>query len=625
MTTKKTKLNKIETIKLEKDGLDIGAEIERFAKEGFDSIGKDDLERLKWMGVFFRKHSPGFFMIRIRIPNGILNVEQVRTIAWISDNYWRGNADITTRQQIQLRWIKTEDIPQILKLLNEAKLLTVQTGMDNVRNIVGCPVSGISRTELFDASEVINRFNAMLVGNKEFTNLPRKVNVTITACLENCTNTATQDIALVPATKTINEIEIYGFNILVGGKNGSGGFNSARDLDLFVTPEDAPEVCKTIVVIYRDNGPRDARNKSRLFFLIEEWGIEKFREALEISLGRSLDRAGTEKKFQTEADHIGVFPQDELGLNYIGLNVTVGRVTGRQLQEVARISETYGNREIRLTPQQNLIITSIPDTEVNKVLNENILQELSPYPSSIMKSITSCSGVEYCNMALIETKNRAVEIGKELETTLPGFSPESINWSGCPSGCGNHTIAEIGLLGKKTKQEGKIVDAVDIFMGGASGSDSRAGIKIMEDVPCNELTFVLEGLVQYGAFDKFRKQIDNIAHPQPPKSSVIETAESRSSSVIHIDEVGEGIGKPIIIGGNQIAVFKLNGELYATENLCPHQGNNLSAGTLLGEDVICPGHGNRFNIKTGKCQTDLSLSIKTYRLVPRGNGYYKPE
>jgi len=625
MSVKKTKLNKIEKIKLEKDGLDIGAEIERLAKAGFDSINKDDLERLKWMGVFFRKHSPGFFMIRIRIPNGILSTDQMKTVAYIADTYGRSSADVTTRQQIQLRWIKTEDIPEVLKLLYKADLLTLQTGMDNIRNIVGCPVSGISITELFQGSDVVHRFNKMFVGNKEFTNLPRKVNVTITACTENCTNTGTQDIALVPAVKTINDEEAHGFNIFVGGKNGSGGFRNAEPLDVFVTPWEAPEVCKTIVIIYRDNGPREARNKSRLYFLLEAWGVEKFREALEISLGRQLERAGADMRSDAKTDHLGVFPQREEGLNYIGLNVPVGRVSGEQMYEVARISEEYGNHEIRLTPQQNLIIPNIPDDKVNIVLSERICQDLSPSPSAVMRSITSCSGVEYCNMALIETKNRAIEIGKELEGTISNFNPESINWSGCPSGCGNHTIADIGLLGKKTKVGNEIVDAVDIFMGGESGSEAKPAIKIMENVPCNELTFVLEGLVQFGAFEKFKKQIDTLVHPEKSKPSVIENAESRAGSVIHINEVSEGVGKPILIEGNEIAVFKLKGELYATQNLCPHQGNNLSAGTLMGEDLVCPGHGNRFNIKTGRCQTDSSLSIKTYRLVPKGNGYFKPE
>lgn len=618
---KKTKLNRIEKIKLEKDGLDVGVDIEKFALDGFESIDEDDLERLKWFGTFFRKHTPGYFMVRIRIPNGIARAEQIETIAWITNNLGRGRADITTRQQIQLRWIKIDDVPKVLRLLNHAGLLTLQTGMDNIRNVVGCPVSGISRTELFEASPVVKQFNDIFVGNREYSNLPRKMNVTITACKENCTNCATQDISLVPATKVINGKNVHGFNVFVGGKNGSGGFEKSRPLDVFVTPQEAPELCKTIAIIYRDNGPRAARNKARLSFLIDEWGVEKLREAVEISLGIALERAGRDERFDHETDHIGVFPQLQHGLNYIGVLVPVGKITGEQLAEAARLSALYGNGEIRLTAGQNLIIPNIQDENVNRVLSERLLQELSPYPSAVMRSITSCSGSEYCNMALIETKNRALDIGRELENMLPNFNPRSINWSGCPSGCGNHTIADIGLLGKKTQINGEIVDAVDIFIGGESGPETKPAIKIMENVPCSELTFVLEGLVQWGAFDKFRKQIDNLLNPEEPAPSVIESAEAKAVSVIHADDITEGSGKPIVIDGKEIAVFKIGGELYATQNLCPHQGNRLSSGTLLGEDVICPGHGNRFNVKTGRCHTDSSLEIKTYRLVPKGSGY----
>lgn len=615
------KLNKIEIMKQEKDGLDISAEIERFVRNGFDSITPDDLERLKWIGVFFRKHTPGFFMIRIRIPNGMLNSDQFKTISWIVNNMGRGTTDITTRQQIQLRWIKTEDIPEVLKLLNNADLLTLQTGMDNIRNVIGCPVSGISRTELFEASPVVRRFNELFVGNREYTNLPRKINVTITACMENCTNIGTQDIALVPAERIINGSPKFGFNILVGGKNGSGGLKTAQALDVFVTPGEAPEVCKTIVIIYRDNGRRDARNKARLSFLIEEWGIEKFREALETSLGRPLMNAGTNKCYNTDTDHIGVFPQNSSQLNYIGLKVPVGRLTGEQMYELAHLADIYGNGEIRLTTQQNVIIPNVPDLYVNRILSEQLLQELTPYPSPVMRGITSCSGIEYCNMALIETKNRALQIGKELEERLPNFHPKSINWSGCPSGCGNHTVAEIGLLGKKVKVDGELVDAVDVFIGGESGAKAKPSIKIMENIPCSELTYILESLVQFGAFDKFRKQLDKLIYPDNAKPSVIEMAEKKAGDLIYKDEIVEGTGKPIIIEGKEIVVFKLKGELYATDNQCPHQGNPLSSGALLGDDIICPGHGNRFNIKTGKCHTDSSLSIKTYRLVPNGKGY----
>src|SRR5437879_5758151 len=233
-------------------------------------------------------------MMRIRIPNGISSAAQLRTIGRIANRVGRGIADITTRQQIQLRWIRINDVPQILDELREVGLVTLQTGMDNIRNVVGCAVAGLTPNELFDASPVARAFTDTFVGDVAYTNLPRKFNVTITGCRENCTHAETQDVALVPATKSLGGETVSGFNVLVGGKNGSGGYRIATPLDIFVPPEEAPELCSAIALLFRDHGSREARNKVRLAFLVEEWG-----EASSTTLsrggwgGRSSGRAST--------------------------------------------------------------------------------------------------------------------------------------------------------------------------------------------------------------------------------------------------------------------------------------------------------------------------------------------
>ena len=220
-------MNKFEQIKAEKDSLDIVKDIPAFAAQGWETIAEADLERLKWAGIFFRKHTPGFFMMRVRLTNGIADVTQLRTLAGIAAEFGRGRLDITTRQQIQLRWLSIQDIPIILARLAEVGLTSLQTGMDNVRNVVGCPVAGLTPTELFDASPVARQLTAMFVGDKAFTNLPRKFNVTITGCRDNCVHAETQDLALVPATQLSEGGAIDGFNVLVGGKLGSGGYRIA--------------------------------------------------------------------------------------------------------------------------------------------------------------------------------------------------------------------------------------------------------------------------------------------------------------------------------------------------------------------------------------------------------------
>jgi ferredoxin-nitrite reductase len=613
-------MNKIEQFKKEKDGFDVGQDIPRYAELGWEAISEGDLERLKWWGVFFRRQTPGYFMMRIRIPNGITNSSQLYAIAQIISDFGRGIADITTRQQIQLRWIKINDVPEILNRLSEVGLVTLQTGMDNIRNVVGCPVAGLTPNELFDASPIVRAFTAVFVGNKAYTNLPRKFNVTITGCRENCTHAETQDIALVPATKEVGEEAAQGFNVLVGGKLGSGGYRIASALDVFVTPDEAVEVCNAIVLIFRDHGFREARNKARLAFLLDDWGVARLREVIESRIGRRLVEAGCDARLPKANDHIGVFRQKQWPLNYVGLLVPVGRVTGDQLQEVARLAAAYGTGEVRLTIGQNLIIPNVPDTKISALTDEPLLRIFRYDPPEILRGLVSCTGIEYCNLAVIETKNRAFEIAKKLQEKFSQTKPVTIHWSGCPAGCGNHAVADIGLLGKKAKVNGEVVDAVDVFVGGASGPSATPSIKILEDVPCDVLPRILEDLIRYGAFEKIRQQLRGL-QPAPLSLQTKGASAISEKPLIEPQEVMEGRGKVITVGGTEVAIFKCRGQLYAMQNSCPHEGASLAAGVADGEEVICPLHAYRFNLKTGACSTDPSLRAKTYRLIPQDNGF----
>src|SRR5713226_363056 len=273
-------MNKFEEIKATKDGLDVWPDILRYAREGWEAISDDDKARMKWYGLFFRKHTPGYFMLRIRIPNGIASAAQLRAIAGIASDFGRSELDITTRQQIQVRWFRIEHVPEIFSRLNAVGLDSRQTGMDNIRNVMGCPLAGITPHELFDASPAVRAFTAAFVGNPEFTNLPRKFNVAITGCPSNCVALESQDIALVPAEKLGGDgLPVYGCNVLVGGKMGSGGFTPAQPVNAFAHLDEAAEVCCRIVEIFRDYGPRESRSQARLSFLLEDWGMERFRSA----------------------------------------------------------------------------------------------------------------------------------------------------------------------------------------------------------------------------------------------------------------------------------------------------------------------------------------------------------
>jgi ferredoxin-nitrite reductase len=490
-------MNKIEALKAARDGLDVQEELVRFAREGWRTIADDDKERLKWVGVFHRKPTPGHFMMRIRMPNGVLTSAQARLLGEVTQQTGRNIADVTTRQQIQLRWVTIEGVPATIARLEAAGLSSLQTGMDNIRGIVGCPATGLTAGELVDTLPIAAAFQRIFLGNREFTNLPRKFNVTITGCPDNCTGAETQDVAMTPARAAIDGVETAGFNLAVGGKQGSGGGTLATSLDAFVRPDEAAEVCAAIALLFRDHGPREARSRARLAFLVDEWGAERFRKELEVRLGRPLPPAGADARGRRVTDHVGVFRQREAGLSYVGLKTPVGRITGDQLVELARLADAYGAGELRLTPLQNVLLPHVPDRRLGALLEEPLLRQLPYNPSEVFRGVSSCTGTDFCNLALIDTKTRAMALTRDFERRLGKTRPISVRWSGCPAACGNHLTADVGLQGCKVKVDGKIVDGVHVFVGGRGGPDPRLGARILEDVPCDELPEALDRLLRF--------------------------------------------------------------------------------------------------------------------------------
>jgi len=512
-------MNKIEALKSEKDGLEITDDLVRFAREGWKTIGEDDKERLKWVGVFMRRPTPGHAMMRIRTPNGVVTSSQVRLLAQLTRESGRTIADITTRQQLQLRWVTVERVPDIMARLEAAGLTSLQTGMDNIRGIVGCPATGLAPHELIDTAPIAREFGRIFLGNKEFTNLPRKFNVTITGCREHCTGGETQDISMTPALSGPDGEETAGFNLAVGGKQGSGGPVVAKPLDAFVRPEEAAEVCAAIALLFRDHGPRESRSKARLAFLLGEWGAERFRKELESRLLRRLPPAGRDARGTTHNDHIGVFRQRQPGLNYVGLKTPVGRVTADQLDELARLADTYGKHELRFMPSQDVLLPHVPDARIGDLTQEPLLKELPYNPSEVRRGLVSCTGTDFCNLALIDTKTRAMGLAKDFEKHVGKTRPITVRWSGCPASCGNHHTADIGLQGCKVKVEGKIVDGVHVFVGGRGGADPRAGTRIMEDVPCDELPDVLERLVRFFPRPERQAPVPESPPPDAPREA----------------------------------------------------------------------------------------------------------
>lgn len=496
--------NPIELLKTEKDGLDALDDILRLAPtNNWPEMSEDDKQRAKWYGLFFRKQTPGHLMLRLRLNAGRTNARQLRVIADLSDEFGRGFADLTTRQQIQLRWFTLADVPEIWRRLEAVGLGSMQTGLDNVRGICGCPLGGVTPHELVDATRVIDEFNEMLVGNREFTNLPRKFNVTITGCLENCCHAETQDIGLVPAYRELDGRQVNGFNVLVGGKQGSGGYTPAQPLDVFVRPQEAATVCAEITRIFRDHGYRTQRTRARLAFLIEDRGIAWLRNELETRLLAAcrtrLLRAGTDLRKPHHTDHLGIHPQKGEDRYSAGLLVPVGRITTRQLRGVADLAVRYGDGGVRLSVQQNLILTGIPGKRVGAFTEEPLLRELPHDPSPIMRGLVSCTGNDYCHLALIETKGWALDVARELERRTAGMkiAPLTIHWSGCSAGCGMHGVSTIGLQGCRSRVNGVVVDAAHVSVKGQTGPQAVVGPDLMYDVPCDQLADALLPLVKH--------------------------------------------------------------------------------------------------------------------------------
>lgn len=499
-------MNKIEAIKLERDGLAVKDVIAHYAKTGWESIPEDDVQRLKWYGLFLRNPTPGFFMIRVRIPGGRIDSTQLRALADIAGTFGNGLVDLTTRQQIQLRQIRIEDVPVVFAKMDECGLTSVQTGMDNVRGVMTCPVAGLSPDEVLDATPIVRAITEEILGNSAYSNLPRKFNVAVTGCPDNCLHLETQDLALVPALLENGRGPCAGYNVLAGGKLGSGGYRIATSLDIFVTPDEALEVSRAIMHIFRDHGARENRTQARLAFLLDEWGEGRFRQEVEVRVGRRLSPAGADARKSSEKSHVGIYRQKQPGLNYVGLKVLVGRITHDDLTKISTLAEKYGTGEIRISPGQALIIPSVSDRKVGDLDADPLVKQFAYNPSPLYKGLVSCVGNDYCNLAVIETKRKAVEVAGALDARLgSGIKPITMHWSGCPAGCGNHLVADIGLLGKKAKIDGKVVDAVDVFVGGRSGPDPKPALKIMEDVPCDKLPAVLEGLVPYHTREKIHR------------------------------------------------------------------------------------------------------------------------
>jgi ferredoxin-nitrite reductase len=504
------RLNKVEKIKLERHPLEVRqAIIETYSKDlsAMDEV-PGEVERLKWVGIYPQKQGGDAFMMRIKVPGGVLRPEQARVIGKIATDFANGPIpnphfgnnflDLTTRQDVQMHWIRMGDVPEIWRRLEEVGITTVQACGDSARNVLCCPVSGLGREEALDAYPVAQAISGYFTGNREYANLPRKFKMSVTGCLEDCAQAEINDIGMLPARL---EDGTLGFNVRVGGGL-SDGPRMASDIDVFVEPEEAVEITRGIAQLYGELGNRENRWTNRMRYLVQELGPEGFREELERRVSIELRPAGEDLTKRYRGDHVGVHAQKEEGLYYVGLNVPVGRMSGEHFEEAGRLAGEYGS-EIRLATDQNLVITGVREERLDELLAQPLLRRYSPDPGAFERGVVACTGSEFCRFAIVETKIRALEWAREMDRRVgdPGQEAVRMHFSGCSASCAQPQIGDIGFRGETAKKDYRIVEGVDIGLGGSLGRDAAfidwvEGAKPAEEVP--------DALV--AVFDRFKEE-----------------------------------------------------------------------------------------------------------------------
>ena len=482
-----TKAQRVERLKREKNAWERIDEIRQFARDGWDSIPPE------WLGTYFRswgvytqgdgvgalggKGGEGkalpYFMVRIRIPNGLLNTTQLRVIADVSERFARGIADVTVRQNVQLHWVKIEDLPDLLTALENVGLTTLGACGDVTRNITGCPLAGVDGTEVFDASPVAIELNRLFVGNRDFYNLPRKFKISITGCRSWCTYPEINDIGLTAVVRKRLSGDEKGFSLRVGGGLSTQPFLGVR-LNAFVPYDKAIITARTVAEVFRDADVlRQSREQARLKFLFLKhgWNAETMLAEVEQRLGFKFDAAEPEPWIgEVFRDHLGIHPQRQPGLSYVGASVLRGRTSAQQLQAIADLADRFAGGEVRTTTMQNVIFVNVPNANAAPLAAELETLGIKVEPSPFWRGAVACTGTEFCKLAITETKSFTRWLVEELEERVPQFQEQlRINVTGCPNSCGQHWISDLGLEGKKLKVNGVMQDAYYFCVGGAVG------------------------------------------------------------------------------------------------------------------------------------------------------------
>ncbi|MGY1751641.1 nitrite/sulfite reductase [Blastococcus sp. SYSU D01042] len=487
-------LNPNERMKKDSDGLEVQQRIlDIYSKTGFAGIDPGDLRgRMRWMGLYTQRAQgiPGgktavlepeeledsYFMMRVRIDSGQLSSDALRVIGGISTEFGRDVADVTDRQNVQYHWIRIEDVPEIWRRLESVGLSTMEACGDVPRVMLGCPLAGILEDEVLDATDVIAQTVEKYVGSPEFSNLPRKWKTSMSGCVDHCTEPEIDDVSLVGV---VNEAGEAGYDLWVGGGLSTNPMFAQR-VGVFVRPEEVTEVWAACTSVFRDYGYRRQRNRARIKFLMADWGPEKFRQVLQDEyLHRALpDGPAPAPAKHDQRDHVGVSRQKD-GANAVGFALRTGRISGSLLTTIADLADEYGQGRIRTTTQQKLVILDVPDEKVEALIAALAEHDLQVRPSAFRRGTMACTGLEFCKLAIVETKQHAQDLYAELEKRLPDFDvPIGINVNGCPNSCARFQTADIGFKGSMVKDDnGEMVEGFQVHLGGHLGVEATFGRK----------------------------------------------------------------------------------------------------------------------------------------------------
>eukprot|EP00891_Asterochloris_glomerata_P008527 jgi/Astpho2/8527/Aster-05562 len=498
------KANKTEKLKNAKGGHQIWSEIGELGaliREGntkWEDLNLDDIDvRMKWAGMFHRrKRTPGKFMMRLKVPNGELTVEQLRFLGEaIAPLGAEGCADITTRANIQLRGMGVDGAAQIFKGLQEHGLSSVQTGMDNVRNMTGSPIAGIDPHEFLDVRRLNKEIDNMITnngkGNEALCNLPRKINIALSPSRDDFPHTHINDVGL-QAGKDPETGEV-GFNVELGGYFSIKRTAMSIPGNTWVRQDQVVAYCKALLEVFRDHGQRLDRQKSRLMWLVEDWGVDKFRDTIAEYMGDTL----AEGKHMNYPDTwkrrsvLGIHPQKQEGLFWACASVPVGRLHAQDFFDFADVAERYcEDKTCRVTVEQDVVFPNVPESKLEDLQKEPLFERFSLKPGPLMSGLVSCTGAQFCGVAIIETKNRAQSLIQKLEEQLEFDRPVRIHWTGCPNSCGQAQVADIGLMGGPAKMDGKAVEGVRIFLGGSIGEGPALANEFEKGIPCEESVLI---------------------------------------------------------------------------------------------------------------------------------------